>query len=262
MNTFKPAPTLLRRVLTGFAVLCAIGSAAATPLGDMVAFDGIYIPALALSTNASQDPSAIPKATASLATLSQQWPALRQRLAATWGTTPPMGWQQTLSSVGLHIDAAVAAARRSEWKPTHEALETVRIDLMKARQRQGMDYFVDRLTEFHEPMETLALAGATLRADQLDAKRRAAMERAYTQARTLWRGIEQQTVDGAAYGLSAPRQAQLRKAIDDETAALGQLSDALRGSDNARLLKSAAAIKPPFAKAFTAFGQPESATAR
>ena len=262
MTTCQPTSTFSRRALMSMAMLCAIGSAQAAPLDDMVAFDGIYIPALAMSTSASQDPAAIPKAKASLAALAQQWPAHRQRLSATWGARPPSGWQQTLASVGRHIDAAVDASRRSEWKHTHEALEPVRIDLMQARRRQGMDYFVDRLTAFHEPMETLALAGSTLRPEQLDAKHRAELERAYAQARTLWRAVEQNTVDGAAYGLSAPRQAQLRKALDDETAALGQLSDALRGSDNGQLLKAAVAIKPPFAKAFTAFGQPEGGPAR
>jgi hypothetical protein len=243
-------------------MLCALGSAQAAPIDDMVAFDGIYIPALATSTRASQDPTAIPKAKASLAALEQQWPALRQRFSVTWRDRPPSGWKQTLASVELRIDAAVAAAGLSEWKQTHEALEPVRIDLMQARRRQGMDYFVDRLTAFHEPMEILALAGSTLRADQIDAKRRSELERAYAHARTLWRGIELHAGDGASFGLSEPRQGQLRNALDDETAALVQLSDALRGRDNGRLLKAAVAIKPPFARAFTAFGQPEGATAR
>jgi hypothetical protein len=35
------------------------------------------------------------------------------------------------------------------------------------------------------------------------------------------------------------------------------LSDALRGNDDAAMLKAAAAIKPPFARAFTVFGGAE-----
>jgi hypothetical protein len=262
MTASKPAFAFSRRALASVAALCAIGSAQAAPLDDMIAFDGIYIQALAMSTSASLDPAVIPRAETSLAALAQQWPALRHRLSATWGPKPPAGWQLTLAGVGLHIDAAVAASRRSAWKHTHEALEPVRIELMQARRRQGTDYFVDRLTAFHEPMEALAVAGSTLRADQLDAKRRAELERSYVQARTLWRDVDQHTVDGAAYGLSAPREAQLRKALDGETAALGQLSDPLRRSDNGRLLKSAVAIKPLFAKAFTAFGQTDGGPAR
>jgi len=262
MITRQPPVRFPSRSLSGMALLLAIGSAQAAPLDDMVAFDAIYIPALSMSSQASQDPAAVPKAQATLTALAQQWPALRQRLAATWGTEPPAGWPQTLASVGQHIDAAVGASGRSDWKHTHEALEPVRIRLMQARQRQGMDYFVDRLTAFHEPMETLALAGSTLKPAQVDAASRAKLEQAYAQARTRWLGIEQQPVDGVAYGLSAPRQAQLRKALDDETAALSRLSDALRDSDNAQLLKAAVAIKPPFARAFTAFGHFEGGLAR
>jgi hypothetical protein len=39
------------------------------------------------------------------------------------------------------------------WKQAHEALEPVRVELMKVRQHQGLDYFVDWLTAFHEPIE-------------------------------------------------------------------------------------------------------------
>jgi DNA transposition AAA+ family ATPase len=96
----------------------------------------------------------------------------------------------------------------------------------------------------------------------VNATRRAELTQAYAQARTLWRRIEQQPVDAKAYGLSGARLAQLRKAIEDEGGALEQLSQALRETDDARLLKTAAAIKPPFARAFTAFGQPEAVGAR
>jgi len=127
---------------------------------------------------------------------------------------------------------------------------------MKVRQRQGLDYFVDRLTAFHEPMEQLAQAGSTWQSAALDISHKAELERAYAHARTLWRSIEGESVDAPQYGLSPARAAQLRNAIDEESTALTQLSDALRGSDKTRILKSEAAIKSPFARALTAFGQP------
>ncbi len=248
--------------LTTMAALgLAVFSANAAPLDDMVAFDAVYIPALSMSSSASQDARAAPKAQATARALDQQWPTLKRRLAATWTGNAPTGWQRTLTTVERHIRTALDAAAKSDWKATHEALEPVRIELMAARQRQGMDYFVDRLTAYHEPMEVLALAGATLKPAQLDAARRAQLEQAYAEARALWRGIEQQPLDAAAYGLSAARQAQLRKALDDETAALARLSDALRGSEFDTLLKAAQAIKPPFSRAFTAFGKAEGESA-
>lgn len=248
--------------LLSLGTALAVGAAQAAPLDDMVAFDAAYIPALATSTGASLDAAVAPKALGAMAALQRQWPALQQRLLITWGARPPVGWQRTLTRVGRHINVAADASNKSDWMHAHEVLEPVRIELMNARLSQGMDYFVDHLTAFHTPMETLALAGSTLRPDQLNATRRAELTRAYAKARTLWRRIEQQPVDAKAYGLSGARLAQLRKAIEDEGSALEQLSQALRETDDARLLKAAAAIKPPFARAFTAFGQPEAVGTR
>lgn len=251
-----------RRALVAVAALWSLCAANAAPLDDMVAFDAVYIPALAITTGASQDSRNAPKAKAAARALQQQWPALEQRLAVTWSAPPSAAWTATLTSVDAHIQTSLVAVAKGDWKLAHEALEQVRLDLFKARQRQGMDYYVDRLTAFHEPMETLAIAGATLQPAQLDAVKRAQLEQAYGEARALWRGIERQPIDAVAYGLSAAREAQLRKSLDDETAALSRLSDALRGSDNAQVLKAAAAIKPPFSRAFTAFGRAEGESAR
>ena len=54
---------------------------------------------------------------------------------------------------------------------------------------------------------------------------------------------------------SEAQQAQFNKGMADVSAAMSRLSDALRGSDNAALLKAAAAVKPAFARTFTAFGR-------
>lgn len=257
MTVLEHRPGNWRNLLLALTALLSLGAARAEPIDDMIAFDAVYIPALALSTGAAQDANKAAKARVALAALRAQWPALQRRLGASWGTRAPAGWSGVLSRTGQHIDQAVQASARSDWHLAHEALEPVRIDMMKARQRHGMDYFIDRLTAFHEPMELLATAASTTPPAALDARRRAELERAYLQARVLWRGIEMQPVDETRYGLSATRRAQLHTAVDDETRALGQLSDAFRANDNLRLLKAAAAIKPPFSRAFTAFGRAE-----
>ena len=50
-----------------------------------------------------------------------------------------------------------------------------------------------------------------------------------------------------------PGQAQ--ESVDIWSAHVEVAADLLRGTDNAALLKAAAAIKPHFARTFTAFGQ-------
>lgn len=255
-RTFRSSP--LAAALLLFLSL----SAGAAPLDDMVALDAVYIPALASTSAAAQKSSAVPRAQAALAALQTQWPTLHRRLGSTWGARPPAVWTAALKGAGRQISEAAAAASRADWAQAHEALEPVRLELARARGQLGMDYAVDRLTAFHGPMEDLAQAGATWPVTSVDAARRGELERHFAHARARWHAVEGLVIDTAAHGLSAARAAQLRQAMDEESAALSRLSDALRADDTARLLKAAVAIKPPFARAFTSFGRSDNDATR
>ncbi|MEY4751224.1 MAG: hypothetical protein RIQ60_3438 [Pseudomonadota bacterium] len=263
MNTTQHpnSPSNLRRGLRHMAALTVLAAGLsplagqAAPLDDMVAFDAVYIPALAASTSASQDARAVPKAVAAGQALDARWPQLRSTLTVTWGSQPARAWTATLAAVDRQITLARTAAAASNWKDAHEALEDVRIELMKARLGQGMDYFIDQLTAYHEPMEALTIAASTWKPAEIDAQRRAQLEQAVLHAAALWRGIERHTLDMAAYGLPPAGQAQLRQALADESAALDRLTQAQRLGSTEQVLKAAAGLKPAFARAFTAFGR-------
>lgn len=226
----------------------------AAALRPMVAFDAAYIPTLADSSAASQDRRQAPRAAASIAGLQAHWPALRTSLLAAWGPTPP-AWQRAVDAAGGRIAASADAAARADWHAAHEALEEVRVVLREARIAEGMDYFVDRLTAYHAPMEVLALAGTQWKPQEVTAQRRAELEEAYRRCLAMWQGIESFPFDAQAYGLSVQQAERLRGALAQERAALDALGAALRGGDDAALLKAAAGVKPPFARAFTAFGR-------
>jgi hypothetical protein len=248
---------LLSRVLGfGLGSLIAV-SALAGIREDSVALDAVYIPALAMTSAAQSDAGVADKARAAMQRLDARWPALRGSLQASLGGTPAQATsaRKTIAAVETHIAGGRRAVARGDFKAAHEALEEVRLDLMKARTARGVDYFVDRLTAYHEPMEVLALAGLQLKPQDLTPTKRAALEKAFVEARALWRGIEQHLPLPTDYALDAARASQFTKGVADETVALTRLSDALRGNDSVALLKAAQAIKPPFARTFTAFGQ-------
>lgn len=253
------SPRLLSRVLAPLALAAVLAAPVqAGLLETSSALDRVYIPALALSTAAQTDTAARSRAPAALQKLQANWPALRAELLqglSIGAAGRAASARRTLARADAHIAAAVKAMAVSDFKAAHEALEAVRVDLMVARSTRGVDYFVDRLTAFHEPMEVLALAGKDWSPQALTPPRREELARAFAHARALWQAIELNPPDPAAYGLDSARAAQLRQATAEESQALSRLSDALRGSDAAALLKAAAAIKPPFARVFTAFGQ-------
>lgn len=239
-------------------VPAAATQAVTQALEPMVQFDTLYIPLLSLTSAAQSNPAAVPKTVAAATRLRERWPALKAALAA----NPPSAatraeWRQALSAVERQLAKSDAAVARADWKTSHNALEVVRIDLMKAREAAGFDYFVDRLTAYHEPMEVLALAGAGAKTGALDAAQRAQLEQAFAESSARWRAVEQNLPDPHVYRLTPARETQFRKGLADEAAAMSRLSDALRGSDDAQLLKAAAAIKPPFSRVFTAFGAAE-----
>lgn len=226
-------------------------AARADALADMVAFDLVYIPALAATNAVAQSPQGPARALAATERLRSRWPAQRERLK-TFSASP--AWQQALALVQRQIDEAVAAAQRQQWAAAHEALEPVRLRLGAVRAQLGMtDYYIDALTAFHAPMEHIANAAAD-RQRPLDV---AQLTATYAQAAALWRRIETVTPSPQRYGLTPAREAQWRQAVAAEGRAMSALSQALNAGDEAALRQAGAAIKPPFSRAFVAFGLAE-----
>ena len=252
-------PTRARHVVaTAGLVLALFGGVQAGVLDTSIALDAVYIPALSLTNAKPGDTAAADKARAAMQRLDADWPALRAALLTDLsGRTPAQAAaaRKTLAQVDKALAESRKAIAAGDNAAAHAALEDVRIDLMKLRTAQGVDYFMDRLTAFHEPMEVLALAGNTLKPQDLTPAKRAELEKTYAAARALWRSVEQNQPDLKTYRLSEAQQAQFTKGMTDVSAAMTRLSEALRGDDNAALLKAAAAIKPPFARTFTAFGR-------
>jgi hypothetical protein len=247
--------TLDRRAFTAMTLLTLAGRVRAVAKGDdgaMIDFDAVYIPPLLLTGAAPKSPEGPARAQAALSRLQAQWPALRARLQAVWPRD--RAWLRTLDGVQGHVADAARHAGRGAWPESHEALEHVRMALKQAREARGMDYVLDRFIAFHEPMEHLADAAVKWTPTTLGPQQRAEVERHYAEARARWRAVEALQFDAAALRLTPVREAQLRKAMTDEGAALAALSQALRGDDAAALLKAAAATKPPFVRAYTAFG--------
>jgi len=249
----------VRTLIAAALLVAGVAVAQAGPLDDMLAFDTVYIPALSLTGTGGKDAASAARADAAMKRLVDSWPDQRGRLQAVW--PGDADWSKRLDAVQRDLVAAQAAVQRRDWTAAHEALEPVRITLMQARQARGVSYYVDRLTAFHAPMESLAQAGATLRPEQLTAARRASLDQTYAQARALWLEVERDPADARSLQLDAARERQWREALADETRALSRLSQALRSDDGAALLQAAAAVKPPFARAFTSLGRAPDAAA-
>ncbi|RZS56934.1 hypothetical protein [Sphaerotilus mobilis] len=252
MNPFIPHRRTLVALLAGSLLagpLLAATTLSATTLSAdarqaMLAFDAHYIPRLFLTGSAPKSETGPAKARAALKRLVDGWPARRAALAA--AVPGDARWTQALEAVQGHLMRASTQVASADWAGSHETLEHVREVLFEARRAIGIDYPLDAYTAYHGAMETLA------NATRLD---RSAFQADLATARQLWRVLDEMPVDATAHGLDAERSAQLTKARQDETAALAQLTQALAAqAPDAEVLKAAAALKPPFIRAYLSFG--------
>jgi hypothetical protein len=230
-----PGSTLWRAGVAALALIAA-GAANAGPIEDAVALDRAYVPALVL-TNQPQKPAAA--TTEALARLKSAWPKLR-------------GAASNDAAAIAETDAKIREAEQllgaGSRQGAHDALEGVRIALWKARAARGLDYYPDRLTAFHEEMETIVDLAAEPAFDAAKLKRQLA------EASALWSRVEGARFDATLFGFDAERTARLNGLVKKEREILGQLDASLASANREAVAAGAKALRANFGQTYMLFG--------
>lgn len=241
LQTMLIAPmTLIAFLLTGFA---------ATDIRhDMVKLDKVYIAALALTSQGK-----VAESRKAVDALQKEWQGFSERhVNAKPGDTQ---WKPDFEHVsGMVNEAVKIAASNRKITDAHEALEHVREVLMKLRQRNRIDYFIDGFTAFHEPMEAIVLAAKDKTAETLADADIARIRATLPLAEKAWRRVTTAKLDANDYLLSSSQADDVRKLIALENTSLRALKNALNTGDKSRIAQAAVGIKPNFAKLFMTFG--------
>jgi hypothetical protein len=215
---------------------------------DMVKLDKAYIAALALTSQGK-----VAESRKAMEILGGSWNQFKDRH---YGANPDdPQWKKDLDAVD-HMIAEAAQIVVSDRKVTdaHEALEEVRMVMMKLRARNGIEYFVDQLTAFHEPMEAIVLAAKDKTPETLSDADMQRIRETLPEAEKLWARAMAENLDGPTYQLEASQLERARKLMQAEQQALAALKSALAGGDKPSIIKAAVAIKPNFAALFMTFG--------
>jgi hypothetical protein len=213
----------------------------------MVAFDQAYIPALSLTSEQKGK-----AAGAVMPQVEARWEALQERLPTDW--RQQAAWERVAADVSGRLQRAEGRIAEGQLTEAHDELEAVRELLRRQRRAHGMEYFVDRLTAYHEPMEATVLAVKGKTAATLTDADVSAIRQHLQQAQTRWQKVEEAEVDPQRYRLSAAKGEALRAGIGQESAALRALQATLASGERQKIIQTAAALKPPFAELFKLFG--------
>lgn len=229
-------------------VAVIVEPAAEGPAKQVVAlsaeFDQRYIPALAL-TNQGKGPPSVQM----LKRLQAALPLLESRLSASEG-----GGVDLLAGVAGMVAESLELASEGELQEAHETLEPIRDLLASRRRAAGVAYPLDVLSDYHAVMESIVKPATAMSPDALDDAERRRIADAAASASQVWAVAEQTdfAVEDAPPGW--PGVDKVAEGVSAVRGSITDLNTALRSRDAQAILRTAVALKPPFAKLYMSFG--------
>ncbi|MBX3619753.1 MAG: hypothetical protein KF891_07195 [Rhizobacter sp.] len=176
-----------------------------------------------------------------------QWQSLTQRFAAS--PTPPYDRDPGFAAALKQVDAVYATAgtqiAAGQLAEAHETLEKARDLMAELRRRNGVIVYSDHMNAYHEQMEHVLKAGATL----LDAP--GGLLELAAQAGTLdylGRRLSSEAPESLA------QEPEFKPLLDDVQASVATLRSAIARQDEAAVRLAISKIKAPYSRLFLRFG--------
>jgi hypothetical protein len=234
-----------------FIIILAVSSnvLAATALEkDMVALDKIYIAALSVT---NQDDLNMSKNAMKL--LVPQWQSFNKKHWRDFSKDKAA--KADFAKISRMIDdAARIVQSNGKLADAHESLEGVRSTLLTLRKRNSIDYYIDYLTKFHEPMETTVLLAKGKTPETLSSENISTIKNLFAECLRDWEAVKGAKFDNDLFNFPPEKDKKRQEYIEAETQALDKLRQVLDGENKEAIIKTTMAIKPNFAKLFIMFG--------
>jgi hypothetical protein len=231
--------TIILILILGLSLLLT-GFSQATLKRDFVSFDQAFIPPLALTRAEKAKPSK-----KAMKLLKENWGTFR----ATYYDSNPNDpkWKEDFDKVDQKIMEAAKTVRSGKnLMDAHESLEEIRYIFLDLRKRNGIDYYIDPLSEFHPLMEVIVHTAAENDPDTLNDSDKETIREQYNQASKIWNRIKTSEFDRDLYGFNDEKMAKMKKLLKMESEALNKLKKALDDNNNALIITTAKAIKPNY----------------
>jgi hypothetical protein len=120
------------------------------------------------------------------------------------------------------------------------------------------NYYIDYLTEFHEPMEAIVLTAKGKTPETLTDADIEKIKEQLAEASKLLTTIENAEFEQSIFGFSDEKTQTMRSYVSQEAESLNKLREALKDKGKGEIIQASIGIKPGFVKLFTMFGNFES----
>ena len=214
-------------------------------------FDQIYIPTLMFTKLNKQRESEI-----AINKLKNKWQSFSeqyQELEIKYGVdiTDEL-WQIDFEKISDQIIAADILIRQSSLEAAYLELDGVREVFTELRSRNGMDYFLDKMTDFYDLMDEMSAITANTTSLSRQEKQRLTLLN--DEALKQWQEISQANLNGKYFGFSKAKIKAIKKRIKLEKGSLVNLETALAVSGTRRIIKATNDCQTNFIMLYKAFG--------
>lgn len=220
-------------------------------LVSMARLDRVYIPALVFTNLQRQRESEI-----AMERLKREWNGFNRKyfgLEIKYGLDiTDKFWKEDFEKIDGLVASAEALVKEAKLEKAHEELEEIRLLLKGIRRRNGLNYFLDGMTEFHDAMEGII---STLRGkDKLTEKDFVKLRDLFKEAQTGWAEVAKAEPDPKVFGFDDEKIEAVNKRVRYEENMLANFAAALSSKDEDKIFQAAQDLKPNFVVLYKAFG--------
>lgn len=220
-------------------------------LKSMAEFDKIYIPSLIFADLKRQRSSEIV-----LGKLRFEWNKFHNHfynLKFEYGVDiVDKFWKEDFDQIGQLIATAEVMVKEDKLEDAYHKLEEIRSVFRELRHRNGLPYFLDRMTDFHQTMdEILAYLRGKSELKDKDYKK---MDKLSKEALLRWDKLAEAKIDGQIYGFDDTKIKAIRQRISFEAERVEGFKAAVESGDENAIFQSAQDIKPNYIVLYKAFG--------
>jgi hypothetical protein len=234
-----------------FIIILAVSSTVLAAIAldkDMVALDKIYIAALSVTNQNDKNMSKN-----AMKLLVPQWQSFNKKHLRDFSKDKAA--KNDFAKIGRMIDDAARIVQLNEqMTDAHDSLEGVRSTLLNLRKRNSIDYYIDYLTKFHEPMENAVLMAKGKTPETLSSENISTIKNLLADCLRDWEAVKQAKFDGDLFNFPPEKDKKRQEYIEAETQALDKLRQVLEGENKEAIIKTTMAIKANFAQLFIMFG--------
>lgn len=246
--------TVILGTLAVLMISVGTGFAIDDLMKDFVSFDRAFIPPLALTNQEKVNPSK-----KGMGLLKENWSAFKLKHYEANPKDPQ--WKKGLDGIEERmLKAGRIVAGGKGLMEAHEILEEIRYAFMNLRKRNGIDYYLDHLTEFHGHMEAIMHTVSERDAGSFTTKDKEYVARECAEAVKIWSRVQSLAFDKQLFGFDEKKVAGMRDLMEKEADVLRRLQKALEGEDKALIIESAKKIRPIYAQLYKMFGDFEAVT--